>query len=234
MMKKLVLLFIAIMTATSLYAADTSPGEELHSKMYNLLYEIELTAGLDHRASTNMQNLTKEDIQNIYGNITNPEQYIESIKKTLLLIQQTGTTAAAQVPFTTASGTTANYPSPNNMSYIIASGLGLVNSTNERCEESKLEYYVAALDGARETLFYADRACSIAGCDPTGIGCAAVCGATEVVNAAFHIAEIPIIACKNINDNIDSAEIEAAYDNSLSAANDSSAILDNQAHMLSN
>ena len=98
--------------------------------------------------------------------------------------------------------------------------LGLISSTDERCGGDGLENFESFLAGAKGTLAVAEAACSVAGCDPTGIGCAVVCGAVEITKLAVLAADIPLLACAAHGGNVDSAEIEAGFENTKSTLTD--------------
>jgi len=63
-------------------------------------------------------------------------------------------------------------------------------------------------------------ACSVAGCDPTGVVCAAVCGATQATNLFYTALLEPVEYCKGWAGSLDSAENQAAYMNSASLLRD--------------
>jgi hypothetical protein len=65
-----------------------------------------------------------------------------------------------------------------------------------------------------------DGACVVAGCDPIGIVCAAVCGILETAKIALKVAAVPLEACDIHQGAIDGAEIEATYENTLGLVGD--------------
>ena len=69
-------------------------------------------------------------------------------------------------------------------------------------------------------------ACVVAGCDPTGIGCAVTCGILETAKVALKLAAVPLEACDVHQGAIDGAEIEATYENTLGLVGDVSHVHD--------
>jgi hypothetical protein len=94
--------------------------------------------------------------------------------------------------------------------------MGLTSSAQDRCDTAALADKFSTWDTLREVADDADIACVVAGCDPTGIACATVCALVEAAKLAGKIALRPLELCEVHDANVDSAEIEGAYENSLS------------------
>ena len=96
----------------------------------------------------------------------------------------------------------------------VINNIPLLTATNQdRC--SGLEDYLVVFYFVQKVLREADSLCVVAGCDPTGVVCAIVCGALELASIALEVAAIPVELCDIHAGNVNSAEIEAAYENSL-------------------
>ncbi len=95
-----------------------------------------------------------------------------------------------------------------------------------RCDASDWGDYIGVWWPLNETFDALDGACVVAGCDPTGIGCAITCGILEIAKVALKVAAVPLEACDIHQGAIDGAEIEATYENTLGLVGDVSHLHD--------
>jgi hypothetical protein len=90
------------------------------------------------------------------------------------------------------------------------------NTSNDaRCDNEKFASFTEDLTILRVANSVGSAACQLAGCDPIGIACAVVCGLDAIVDASTEIVELTEASCNAHNGTIDSAEIEATYENSI-------------------
>ena len=94
-------------------------------------------------------------------------------------------------------------------------GFGITASNTNRCDATEWAAYVGVWWPLNKTFDTLDGACVVAGCDPTGIGCAITCGILEVAKVALKIAAVPLESCDIHQGAIDGAEIEATFENSI-------------------
>jgi hypothetical protein len=220
--------------------------EEVQQAMSSLLFEIEEAAGIEHKASKAIRELNEEGKEALYDSIDNKEKFVNSAYKALERIEsakEAPVNEALQVPdrstelLLSPSSTTPytpNYPPTYSVAYNIAMVLGLTSSNEDRCDGVGLEIYEDILYAAEKLSDIGDAACSVAGCDPTGVGCAIVCGVVETYKLAVLTARIPIDSCNKHNEGVDAAEIEAGYENSVLTLNDLATALENQEAILEN
>ena len=243
------------MTAQPLYA-EPSP-EEVQQTMSSILLKIENAAGIDHKASNGIKELDEESKKTLYDSVDNKDKFVNSAHKALkriesaraadLIIQDAPLESpimqdASDVAFSTALGLNLTTPYPPNYTqsgaFLIASNLGLTPSIDQRCEGPGLEIYEILHYEAEKLADIGDAACSFAGCDPSGIGCAIVCGGTEVYKLAVITARIPLDACDKHSASVDAAEIEAGYENSVGILNNinstAKVVIENQDKILKN
>ena len=107
-------------------------------------------------------------------------------------------------------------------------GIGGADNTN-RCSASDWADYVGVWWPLNKGIDTLDGACVVAGCDPTGIGCAITCGILETAKVALKIAAVPLEACDVHQGAIDGAEIEAAFENTKGLGEDHTHIHDDLA-----
>jgi len=208
-------------------AAGEAPevaGVELQQAMYEALVVIEKAGGLEPTASDALY-WSNAEVAQAFESISDKERFLQAvtaIKHRSLAARIGGRDAMYEVavPPDSLNGTTPaypNYPNPSmDVDYALLYPLGLVANNSSRCNASGFAEYIAALTGANITLTAAQLACDAAGCDPTGIACISVCGATKIVQAAYLVALAPVEACNSWEAKLDSAENEAAYKNSAS------------------
>lgn len=232
----ILLLSLSIFTPSAALAAEPAApigGAELQQAMYDMLVVIEKAGGLDSTASDGFY-WNSPDVEQALEAIPNKRQFLEAAKQIVKQSQAAriaGKTepgeASALVSASSEIGTapfSPNYPDTStDLDYLVLHPLGLVSNNSSRCSSGGFAYYLAALAGANISLTAAQLACDAAGCDPTGIVCISVCGATKIVQAAYLIAKVPVDACNSWDAKIATAENEAAWKNSEFALTDLSA-----------
>lgn len=193
--------------------------EAARDAMVQTLISIEQAMGLSSEASQGIDDLDATMVNELFSPMKNRQEFINAAANVRNWILEAG-------PATGENGTrsTDSFPfSPNyptGASYQVALLFGLVDSPDDRCGGPDFDNYEAFFDGVNETMRLADAACLVAGCDPTGIGCGIACGAVEVTKQAFLTAAIPLNACKAHGEGVDSAEIEAGFENSVRILSD--------------
>jgi len=209
---------------------STYSAAKVRDAMVSALASIEDAAGLEPAASQAMSGLDDEVVETLFSSMANKEEFITSAQQTVDRIQSAraglaeGQAGIPKRPLRSLESLAGTPPFPPNypsgVSYEVILLLGLVDSPDDRCGGPGFEAYEAVLAGAEAALAIGDAACSVAGCDPTGIVCVSVCGAVEAVKLAVLTARIPIDACASHGRGVDSAEIEAGYENGLSTLSD--------------
>lgn len=204
---------------------------EFQQVVSRLLFHIEEAADLEHKHSKAISDLNKEEREFLYKYLEDKEKFFQSAYKTLERFESAKSTPADEklgvqdaTPVITATPTaiqpyTPNYPPSYSAAYNIANVLGLTSSREERCDGVGLEIYEDAYYALEQAAYLADQVCNVAGCDPSGAVCFAVCGTIEVVKGVVNllgVLKLPLDACKKHGEGVDSAEIEAGYENSVS------------------
>lgn len=225
------LLLITFCSGSVIAQENNSPdAEDLRWAMWTAIASIEEAAGLDPEASQAISEIDEEYVETIFSSMANKEEFIASTQQVVERIESAKAAmakaqAAAQeplmLPMLSSTSTTPfppNYPNVG-IDFSVAYALGLVDSVDDRCSGEALEEYEAVLAGAEAALAIGDAACQVAGCDPTGIVCASVCGAVEAVKLAVLAAKVPLDACAAHGNAVDSAEIEAGYENTVKTLN---------------
>jgi hypothetical protein len=219
-----------IVVMPSLASADEPmplSGAELQQAMYEALVVIEKARGYDSTASDAMY-WNSTEVAQAFDAIPDKQRFLNAvtaIRHRSFAARIGGRDAMLVVPpVKSLNGTapfTPNYPNPSmDVDYALLYPLGLVANNSSRCDGPGFAEYQAVLTGANISLTAAQLACDAAGCDPTGIACISVCGATKIVQAAYLVALAPVEACKSWESKLDSAENQAAFKNTESLLGD--------------
>lgn len=218
--------------AWPLTAAEQAPppgGAELQQALYDLLVTIEKAGGMESTASDGLY-WNNPEVELALDAMPDKEAFLAATREIVRqsrearLAGRDGAPGPAAAPETGSSGFPPGYPDPSlDLDYQVLKPLGLISSNSTRCSGAGFAYYQAALTGAGASLTAAQLACDASSCDPTGIVCISVCGATKIVQAAYLVAKIPVDACKSWDSKLDAAENEAAYRNSATILSDLSA-----------
>jgi hypothetical protein len=97
---------------------------------------------------------------------------------------------------------------------------GIIDSPDDRCSAEWLEYYRSAVVGAEASVYFFERLSAMAQCDPSGIICISFAIPVETAKLILQTAKVPLTLCDNHIAGVDSAEIEAGYENSVKILSD--------------
>lgn len=213
--------------------SSTLSAAEFREVMFNAVAAIEEAAGLEPRASQAIAGLRDATVERLYASMPNKERFIAAALGIVDRIDSAGTSLSSkksvrQIGVSTSSPSSdvstsllsslATAPFPPNyqidINYELALLFGLVDSPDDRC--TGLDDYQAVIDGFEFIWIFAEGICDVAGCDPTGAVCVVACGLVQVVDWILIVVKVPIVACTGHAANVDSAEIEAGYENSRS------------------
>lgn len=235
LISKRAVLFAAILSCVSpaaLFAADDPApitGAVLQQAAYDVLVAIEKARGSDSTASDAFY-WADPNIQQALEAIPDKEGFLEALTviKHRSMAARLGNGAKALVPppgvEPSLNGTAPASPSyPDtylDTNYQMLLLLGIAPSPYKRCDGEVFAYYQAALYGASVSLRVAKMACTVAGCDPSGVVCAGVCGGVEAVELLYTALMEPVEYCKGWAASLDAAENEAAYKNTASILTD--------------
>jgi hypothetical protein len=208
--------------APAVQAQATGPAE-LKQAMVRVLEGIEAATGREPRASQGIAALSDDVFADLYGEM-DAEPFIFAARRiTDRMDVARSAWARGEFEPATADDLTAAWAaasSPYSPAYPDATPyyaylrlLGIIDSADDRCEAEWLTYYGAFVFGAQETLNYFERMCAMATCDPVGFVCAAFCIPVETAKIALMAAREPLDLCDNHAKGVDSAEIEAGYEN---------------------
>lgn len=218
-----VLIFTSLLSTPAMAQNGAQTPLEMKRVMYNLLYQIEQATGLEHRASSAINNLDEDGRQLLFDSISDKKQFTKSARAAMRGIDTAQAPTGEAVP-KLESGLSYSPDYPVTAAYLFAQALGLTSSPDQRCGGDGLENYRSFLTGFEEGFYAAEALCVVAGCDPTGIVCATACIPFETVGVALHYAKLPIAACEVHEGNVNAAEIEAGFENTVSLLTDVDAL----------
>lgn len=209
---------------------STYSADEVRQAMVNALAGIEQAAGLLPEASLAISELDDEVVEILFSSMPNQDEFMAASREIVSRVENARASIAAGQPgilkrqLRSVRGLTGTSPFPPNypggISYETILLLGLVDSPDDRCGGPGYEAYEAALAGAEAAMAIGDAACEVAGCDPIVVFCLSTCGAVETVGLGVLTARVPIDACAAHGGGVDSAEIEAGYENGVSILGD--------------
>ena len=210
---------------------STYSAQDVRQAMVNALASIEQAAGLLPEASVAISELDDEVVEIIFSSIPKQDEFMAASREIVSRVENARAGIAVGQPESPKrqfgsvrdlTGTPPFFPNyPGGVAYETILLLGLVDSPDDRCGGPGYEAYEAALAGAEAAMAIGDAACEVAGCDPTGIFvCLPTCGAVETVGLGVLTARVPIDACAAHGGGVDSAEIEAGYENGVSILSD--------------
>jgi hypothetical protein len=226
---------IIFLSTATVQAQAIDPGE-FRERLIDWALASEQANPTGENLAVKIASLSDEQIEGWASLIDDPEAFMRSTERAASRLQEQGA-GKLYTPFVEAP-TTLNTPfplltTPFPPDYPPGSGpykdtiidaisgfnIGGASSTN-RCDAADWGDFIGVwwpLNKAFDTL---DGACVVAGCDPIGIVCAAVCGTLEVAKIALKVAAVPLEACDIHQGAIDGAEIEATYENTLGLVGD--------------
>ncbi len=220
---------------TTLFAPGVSPTAGAFQQAFSdLLAGLEGAMGLPANASTAMANASEDEVALMMQYFDDPAAFYATVLRVQGYLAE-GSAAAADTTgeqkFARSLAMTAPYPPdyPSSTGLYADLVLGqlaafdLITYASDRCDTNKLSDFYSIYYLAKKAAEQADSVCVVAGCDPTGIGCAAVCGVVEIYKIAVVTAALPLDLCEYQDNNIDSAEIQAGYENTVSLLYDLSA-----------
>jgi len=195
-----------------------STADDVRNAMSSALAAIEQAAGIEPNASRQVAEMSDAAAQMLYNSMENADAFVANAQRIADRVAAARITkAAGVVAYPNASAAIASYPPsyPSyNVHYEFVKTLGLVDSPDDRCGDELAEYeaFVATL---QQFSFLYQTICTVVSCDPTGIVCAVACSLVGIVNVAIDTAALPMRACSAHGGNVNSAEIEAAYENTV-------------------
>lgn len=236
------LLLLVMFYSNPVNAQETSAYSpaELRQVMSNVLAGIEKATGIEPKASKAISEISDEAVEKIFNSIGDKEKFMTSAQQIIYRIESAGAglaAGAAGVPkasvlMTQSTPYPPNYPPEGSVPFAYLYLLGLVQTVDDRCDGEGLEIYKAVLAGAETAMVYAEGACKIANAICTAFACVpaaclipcvpgeALCIATEGANLAVITATIPIKLCDAQEAAVNSAEIEAGYENGVKILGD--------------
>lgn len=195
--------------------------QQFRQLLIDFMQGIEEAAGLNNNASQAISASSDETIQILYDSWKNKEQFIDSVQKILNRIQMVKNMTGSGHPVTPKTFSTPYSPGyPMGYPYAYLTLLGIIDSPDDRCSAYWLELYRSAIAGAEVSLYFFERLSAIAQCDPTGIICVSFAIPVETAKLIVQTAKVPLALCDAQDKGVDSAEIEAGYENTVTILSD--------------
>lgn len=231
----LVLVFFFCSSPVFTFAQTSSQNSSYFKKvLYELLVSMEMVAGIEPKASSEVLQSSDEEIEALFGLIRDKEGFFAAAKRIRDYIESGSTpilddSSVVQEKLPASPQALGSEPFPPD--YPSNSGLyndkivaelklyGLLSSAQERCNSTALSDYWSIWWEAYSAATIGDFVCNVAGCDPTGIACGIICGISNTAMGAVFVAQRPVDLCNFHDANIDSAELQAGFENSVSIIN---------------
>ncbi len=229
---------LAALLAAPALAGDKGPVTSSDRQlMYDLMVSLEKAAGVAPYASVKILESSEEEFATMFSYIGDQESFYSSALKVMDDLKAGGANATQQGLTAGKFTTLATQPlgdDPFPPDYPPASGFyystivqelifyNLLPSTDAnktRCNSTGVADYYTVWVALYEAKAITDAICSFFGCDPTGGFCALACGPFEFYGGAVELAQRPLDLCGFHDANIDSAELQAGYENSVGIIN---------------
>ncbi len=198
-------------------APDPRDPEVFRRALLGVAITIEQAWGIEPRVSQRIASAPVDDLRQWVNQFPDPARFIEAAgriarRHALARIAPTAN-AVSSTPFP------PDYP-PNSGAYksTILDPIALVGipvSNTDRCGTETWADFFEVWYLADYTLRQLQGACVVGGCDPTGAVCLAACTPVELAQIAVNLAYVPIQLCDVHEGSVNSAEIEAGYENSV-------------------
>ena len=227
-MKRLCLMGLVLFALAGASSFASLAGEEpsiadLRQAMVELVTAIEKAGGVDRSAVEQILFAEDEVIEALFQGADRNE-IVERSRRIVAQINAASATDEALAPSSPELlGYTPDYPGWDEISFSTARAYGLVDFPWNRCAGNAYEDWKESMFWYGYALDQAEPTCVVSGCDPTGIVCLIDCGIVSAAMIVYNGLKLGVEACDKHDGNVNSAEIEATYENSLS---DSSGIAD--------
>lgn len=206
------------------------PGEEMDPEEFRqALITFTGIAGASAQMSSNLpfqiQNLTPEEMQAVYDSFPNPRTFASLADR--LLAQTKAARGGDHDPTGDDTGGVSgiigvlpgvnpfdpDYPTSGLLDFLTSLGLASVEE-DERCSDDDVEIFATAKIVAEIAAIVAQAACDhITVILGEGTN-APFCVAAGIANGVKAAAQVVLDACQELTEQVDSAEIEGAYENS--------------------
>jgi hypothetical protein len=201
--------------------------------LLDLMVHIEESFGVEPRASRAILESSDEELQTALDYIEDKERFLETARHVLNRIDSIKAAAAEESHFTPQELGAPNqrfvagvdsfppdYPPDEGWYHYNIIGplrfMGLTQNVYDRCHDfDSLPQTEELVFDLEQAVAIGDSLCQVAGCDPFVLGCLAVCGGVETLKTIVWVLKLPMEMCKYHDGKIDSAEIEAAYENTV-------------------
>ncbi|OGP80366.1 MAG: hypothetical protein A2V86_00570 [Deltaproteobacteria bacterium RBG_16_49_23] len=195
--------------------------QQFRQVLIELMQGIEEAAGLERNASQAISASSDEDMRILYDFWKNKEQFIDAAQNILGRIQAAQTLTGSRYPVTPKALSAAYSPDyPMGYPYAYLKLFGIIDSPDDRCSADWLDYYRSAIAGAEASLYFFERLSAIAQCDPIGFVCVSFAIPVETAKLILQTAKVPLTLCDAQDKGVDSAEIEAGYENTVTILTD--------------
>jgi hypothetical protein len=203
--------------------------------LYELLVSVESASGEEPDASLAVLESSDQEMEAFFRFIKEKENFFAATNRILDRMESPGTRAADPSHFISEDRPgmesyalslgpfPPEYPPDSGLYYskIVAElkAYGLVTSEKERCNSTAIADWWSIWWEANSASVIADWLCNVGGCDPSGIFCAIACIITETGSKAVFALGRPVDLCSFHDANIDSAELQAGYENTVRIMN---------------
>jgi hypothetical protein len=232
----IIIIVLTMLACTAGFAQDSRRDvNDFRQVLYELLASVEFASGEEPDASLAILESSDQEMEVLFRLIKDKKGFFAAGNRVLRHMESAGTRVAGQSRFLPENlpGREAyalssdpfppDYPPDSGLYYskIVAELklYNLVTSEKDRCNSTAIADWWSIWWELNSASVIADWLCTVAGCDPTGIGCAIICAITETGAKAVFLAARPVDLCSFHDANIDSAELQAGYENTVRIMN---------------
>ncbi len=230
------IIVLAMLFSTNGFAQDSRKDvDNFRQVLYELMASVEFASGEEPDASLAILESGDQEMEALLRLIKDKKGFFAAANRVLGHMESSGTRVADQSHFLpedvpgmeryalSLDPFPPDYPPASGLYYnkIVAELklYNLVSSEKDRCNSTAISDWWSIWWELNSASVIADWLCTVAGCDPSGIGCLIVCAITETGAKAVFLAARPVDLCSFHDANIDSAELQAGYENTVRIMN---------------
>lgn len=194
---------------------DPRDPEVFRHALLGVAVTIEQAWGIEPRVSQRIATAPVDDLRQWVNQFPDPARFIDAAGRIVhrRASARIAPTINASTPFP------PDYP-PNSGAYKDTildpiSFTGIPVSNTDRCGTETWADFFEVWYLADYTVRQLQALCVVGSCDPTGVACLATCTPVELAQIAANLAYVPIQLCDVHEGSVNSAEIEAGYENSV-------------------
>ena len=200
-------------------APDPRDPEAFRRALLEVSDAIERASGLAPVVSERIAAASADDLRPWLSLLPDPARFLATANR--IADRDPAPGAALRASTLASTPFSPDYP-PNSGAYkftildtLSAPPLSIPVSNTQRCDTATWDDFFEVWYLTAYTIGQLEGACTVGGCDPTGVVCLATCTPLELAKIFLDLAVVPVQLCDVHDGSVNAAEIEAGYENSV-------------------